>query len=162
MNEYTGFTEIGEMTNLSTQNATPANNKDTPSSPTPRAGRKTKIAAASKLGATIPPIILTLIENDIPVQIDKDGYLIGGFYGLSYGNTPIGFMRCKESADKPGVVLCYDHKNVQHEASSVSDFATIHSIIWSNYYKQEEYKIPDSLWIKLLISTGSLDMRPKK
>lgn len=109
---------------------------------------------------TLPKLIEIALEKDIPVYLTKDGYYVGGFYGLNSGNKK-GFAFAQDTSEANTLVF-YDSKNNQCAIRSFEDLVKFNSHVWSSFYKlSEDYKKPDSLWFGYMLEYNALNITPK-
>lgn len=100
---------------------------------------------------TLPKLIEELLEKNIPVNLSKNGYYIGGFYGLNSDNQHLGFALAQDTVEANTLVF-YDNKNNKHIIKSFEDLVKFNNVIWGVYFKlSEKYKKPDSLWFSYML-----------
>lgn len=109
---------------------------------------------------TLPKLIEEVLEKEMPVILSKDGYYIGGFYGLNSGNKK-GYVFAQDTSEANTLVF-YDSKNNQCSVKTFEELVRFNSHVWSAFYKSsEEYKKPDSLWFGYMLEFNALNITPK-
>lgn len=108
----------------------------------------------------IPKVIEAALENGIPVTLSKNGYFVGGFYGLNHDNQHQGFAFAQETSE-PNALVFYDSKNHRHLIKTFEDLVKFHNHVWGLFYKvSDEYKKPDMLWFSFMLQYGVLSITP--
>lgn len=109
---------------------------------------------------TLPKLIEEILEKDLPVFLSKDGYYVGGFYGLNPGSKK-GFAFAQDTSEANTLVF-FDSKNNPCAIRGFEDLVKFNSHIWSSFYKlSEDYKKPDSLWFGYMLEYNVLNITPK-
>lgn len=109
---------------------------------------------------TLPKLIEELLEKDIPVVLAKDGYYIGGFYGLNTHNKK-GYAFAQDTSEANTLVF-YDNKNNECAVKKFEDLVRFNSHVWSAFFKlSEDYKKPDSMWFGYMLEYNALSITPK-
>lgn len=109
---------------------------------------------------TLPKIIETALELNIPIQLSKNGYYIGGFYGLNSDNSFKGFAFGQDT-NEANTLVFYDNKNNKHLVKSFEDLVKFHNHIWGIYFKlSDSFKKPDNLWFGHMLQYGVLNITP--
>jgi hypothetical protein len=109
---------------------------------------------------TLPAIIEELLEKDFPVRLAKDGYYVGGFYGLNAETGNKGFAFGQDTSEANTLVF-YDSKNHKHVIKSFEDLVKFHNHVWGLFYKTaKEYQKPDTSWFSYMLEYGVLSITP--
>ena len=109
---------------------------------------------------TLPKLIEELLEKDIPVSLSKNGYYIGGFYGLN-ANSKKGFVFAQDTSEANTLVF-FDSKNSPCAVKNFEDLVKFHSHVWASFFKiSEEYKKPESMWFGYMLEYSVLNITPK-
>lgn len=105
---------------------------------------------------TMPKLIQELLDNDIPVLLIKEGYLVPGFYGATYDGQE-GVVLGKDSSGSE--MIFYDHKKKAHLIKTFNDLVVLNNHVWSAYHKGG-FTRPDPLWFAHLLNSGVLNISP--
>lgn len=113
----------------------------------------------------LPKLLEELIEKGIPVLLKKDGYAIGGFYGINnngYANiAEIDFNQSNiDKSHYEDSLIAYDVKNKPHLISSFDDLIKFHLLVWKSYLKQKEYCLLNSIWYPYIIQSPYISITP--
>ena len=113
----------------------------------------------------LPKLVEELIEKGIPVLLRKDGYAIGGFYGINdngYANiAEIDFNQSNiDKTQHADSLIAYDVKNKPHLISSFDDLIKFHLLVWKSYLKQKEYCLLNSIWYPYIIQSPYISITP--
>jgi hypothetical protein len=112
----------------------------------------------------IPTLIEDLLSKNIPVILDKEGYLVGGFYGAEVEGRKdigVGFVMLKD-ADQDGTFIAFDHKGKKHPVHGFHDLVVLNNNVWRGFYKQAEYRRAHPLWFDFMYEYGVLEIVPGK
>lgn len=108
----------------------------------------------------LPKVIDIALENNIPVTLSKNGYFLGGFYGLNHDNQHEGFAFAQETSEDNSLVF-YDMKGHKFLVKDFEDLVKFHNHVWGQFYKvSDSYKKPDMLWFGFLLQYGVLNITP--
>lgn len=108
----------------------------------------------------LPKIIEELLQKDVPVVLAKNGYYVGGFYGLNQEIGKAGFAFAQETSEFDTLVFV-DNKNHKHLVKSFEDLVKFNNHVWSIYFKlSEDYRKPDTLWFGYMLQYGVLSITP--
>lgn len=109
---------------------------------------------------TLPNLIEELLEKNFPVTLAKDGYMVGGFYGLGQDKGNKGFAFAQDTSEANCLVF-YDNKNHKHLVRSFNDLVKFNNHVWGLFFKQsDDYKRPDAMWFPHLLEQGVLNIMP--
>lgn len=112
----------------------------------------------------IPTLIEDLLAKNIPVILDKEGYLVGGFYGAEVEGRKdigVGFVMLKD-ADQEGTFIAFDYKGKKHPIHTFHDLVVLNNNVWRGFYKQAEYRRAHPLWFDFMYEYGVLEIVPGK
>lgn len=125
-----------------------------------------KLIASNTASTRILPVLVDeLINHGFDVRVTKDGYAVGGFYGLNDD----GFAVLKEvdftesELDKnqyENALIAIDNKNKSHLISNFDDLIKFHLVIWKSYFKQKEYMVLNSKWYPFVINSPYISITP--
>lgn len=115
----------------------------------------------AKPNRILPNIIEELLEKEIPVTLAKDGYYVGGFYGLNENIDKKGFAFAQETSEE-NTLLFVDSRNNKHLVRDFEDMVRFNNHVWGLFFKSEEYKKPDTLWFGYMLEHGVLNITPGK
>ena len=125
-----------------------------------------KLIASNAASTRILPVLVDeLINHGFDVRVTKDGYTVGGFYGLNDD----GFAVLKEidfaesELDKhqyENALIAIDNKNKSHLISNFDDLIKFHLVIWKSYFKQKEYMVLNSKWYPFVINSPYISITP--
>ena len=130
-----------------------------------KANAKKLIASNTASTRILPVLIDELVNHGFDVRVTKDGYAVGGFYGLNDD----GFAILKEvnftesELDKnqyENALIAIDNKNKSHLISNFDDLIKFHLIIWKHYFKQKEYMVLNSKWYPFVINSPYISITP--
>lgn len=109
---------------------------------------------------TLPALIEELLEKNFPVRLAKDGYYVGGFYGLNSETDNKGFAFAQDTSEANTLVF-YDSKNHKHVIKTFEDLVKFHNHVWGLFYKvAKEYQKPDTGWFSYMLEYGVLSITP--
>lgn len=112
----------------------------------------------------IPTLIEDLLSKNIPVILDKEGYLVGGFYGAEIEgrkDVGLGFVVLRD-ADQEGTFIAFDHKGKKHPIHTFHDLVVLNNNVWRGFYKQPEFRRAHPLWFDFMYEYGVLEIVPGK
>lgn len=112
----------------------------------------------------LPALIEDLLTKNIPIILDKEGYLIGGFYGAEVEgrkDVGLGFIMLKD-ADQEGTFIAFDHKGKKHQVHTFHDLVVLNNNVWRGFYKQTEFRRAHPLWFDFMYEYGVLEIVPGK
>lgn len=130
-------------------------------------GRKSKLEM-SNLGdisileypnRTLPKLIEELLEKEFTVLLSADGYYVSGFYGLNPKTDKAGFAFAQDTSEA-NVLAFEDAKGYKHIVRSFTDLVHFHSLVWSQFYKDDEYKKPNPKWLVHMLELGAVNITP--
>lgn len=107
----------------------------------------------------IPKVIEEALKNNIPVTLSKEGYYVGGFYGLNADTSNEGFAFANETSE-PDTLVFYDSKNHRHLVKNFDDLIKFNHHVWHLFHKSDEYKKPHILWFGFLLQNDLLNITP--
>ena len=144
------------------------NNNEQPSvkkTNTKKVNAKKLIASNTASTRILPNLIDELINYGIDVRVTKDGYSVGGFYGLNNDGfavlKEIDFTESELDQNQyENALIAIDNKNKSHLISSFDDLIKFHLLIWKNYFKQKEYMVLNSKWYPFVINSPYISITP--
>lgn len=109
---------------------------------------------------TLPKLIEELLEKNIPIILSKDGYYVGGFYGLGEGEKK-GFVFAKDTTEA-NTLAFIDNKGNFYSIKNFEELVKYNNHIWAAFYKlSDDYKKPNSLWFSYLLEYNVLNITPR-
>jgi hypothetical protein len=109
---------------------------------------------------TLPKLIEELLDKNIPVHLSKNGYYVGGFYGLNSENEHKGFAFAQDT-NEANTLVFLDNKGHKHIIRSFEDLVKFHNHVWGIYFKiSDSFKKPDNLWFGYMLQYGVLSITP--
>lgn len=150
------------------QSEFPTNNNEPPSvkkTNTKKVNAKKLIASNTASTRILPNLIDELINYDIDVRVTKDGYSVGGFYGLNNDGfavlKEIDFTESELDQNQyENALIAIDNKNKSHLICNFDDLIKFHLLIWKNYFKQKEYMVLNSKWYSFVINSPYISITP--
>ena len=132
---------------------------------TKKANAKKLIASNTASTRILPNLIDELINYDIDVRVTKDGYSVGGFYGLNNDGfavlKEIDFTESELDQNQyENALIAIDNKNKSHLIGNFDDLIKFHLLIWKNYFKQKEYMVLNSKWYPFVINSPYISITP--
>lgn len=110
---------------------------------------------------TIPKLLEEAIEKNFPVVLTKDGYLVGGFYGLNSNILGGGFAFAQDTS-LPNTLVFLDSKGAKHLVKNFEELVAFNSTVWGQFFKTSpDYKKPNSQWFPYMLEYGVLNISPK-
>ena len=125
-----------------------------------------KLIASNTASTRILPVLIDeLVNHGFDVRVTKDGYAVGGFYGLNDDGFAIlkevNFTESELDKNQYGnALIAIDNKNKSHLISNFDDLIKFHLVIWKNYFKQKEYMVLNSKWYPFVISSPYISITP--
>lgn len=109
---------------------------------------------------TLPKLLEELLEKDIPVHLSKNGYYVGGFYGLNSETNHKGFAFAQDT-NEANTLVFFDNKGHKHIVRTFEDLVKFHNHVWGIYFKlSNDFKKPDNLWFGYMLQYGVLSITP--
>ena len=132
---------------------------------TKKVNAKKLIASNTASTRILPNLIDELINYDIDVRVTKDGYSVGGFYGLNNDGfavlKEIDFTESELDQNQyENALIAIDNKNKSHLIGNFDDLIKFHLLIWKNYFKQKEYMVLNSKWYPFVINSPYISITP--
>ncbi len=105
----------------------------------------------------LPRLIRELIENDIPVTLSKDGYILEGWY--EHGKVT---LNSKRSTVEQGTTIWTLTSRYGQIGScsiySLGNLVSLHFGVWQIYQDRcNDWKQPQKLWIPLMVKFGCIE-----
>ena len=122
---------------------------------------KSEFEVLKNLNRILPDLINKLIDDGFDIKLTKNGYAIGGFYGLK-GTSGIGWADIYETDDE-NVLCLLDHKKQKTFVKSINDIVLFNHYIWKSFYNKnkEDYALTvDNIWFKYLNQANLLTYSP--
>lgn len=107
---------------------------------------------------SVPKLIQEVIDHGIPVLLNREGYLIPGFYGSTHSGQ-VGVVYAQDT-EKSSEMLFFDHKNRKHVISSFKELVELNNTVWGSFYREKEYSTPNQMWFPHLMNFGVLNISP--
>lgn len=98
------------------------------------------------LADKLPAIVQSLVENGIPVTIEDEGFLLGGFY--KHGSVLLYPVEAPERGNHEWEIV--DRYDKKHPIHMFSDIVELNYDIWNEDYDP-------GIWGPLLIKYGHLE-----
>lgn len=118
----------------------------------------------------LPVVIEEVIGLGFDVIVNKNGYLLSGFYGcdprasglISNDNDKyVGYVLLVDST-QGDIMIGFDHKGKKHSIANMDDLIKLNHHIWKAFIKDSNYKQVNTRWFKFLYEKGMLEINPKK
>lgn len=130
-------------------------------------GRKSKIEMSNLGDITVlevpnrklPKLIEELLEKDFTVILSANGYYISGFYGINPKSDKIGFAFAQDTSELNTLAL-EDAKGYKHIVKDFKELVHFHSLVWSQFYKDDGYKKPNPKWLSHMLELGAVNITP--
>lgn len=107
----------------------------------------------------LPKLIEEVLLKGFSVQLSSNGYYIGGFYGINAKTDKLGFVFAQDTSDSTALAF-EDAKGYKHLVHSFEELVHLHSYIWSQFYKEEEYRRANPQWLQYLLEMNAASISP--
>ena len=108
---------------------------------------------------TLPKLIEELLEKEFIVLLSADGYYVSGFYGLNPKSENFGFAFAQDTTETNALAF-EDAKGYKHLVRNFTELVHFHSLVWSQFYKEDEYKKPNAKWLSHMLELGAVNITP--
>lgn len=105
----------------------------------------------------LPRLIEELLGKGFQVMLSKDGYFIGGFYGINAKINKTGFVFAQDTTDD-NILAFEDAKGYKHPIRNFEELVRFHSLVWSQFYK--EYPRADMQWLGYMLELNAANISP--
>ena len=107
----------------------------------------------------LPKLIEELLEKDFTVILSSDGYYISGFYGISTQPDKLGFALAQDTSEVNALAL-EDSRGYKHLVRNFTELVHFHSLVWSQFFKDDNYKKPNPQWLPHMLELGAVNITP--
>lgn len=121
---------------------------------------KEKVKISKTPNRLLPPLIELIMEKGISVKLTKEGYLIGGFYGLNNGYLQLFEQDSTSTISNVDALIAMDNRKKMHVINHFDDLIKMNLTIWKVYSKEKEFKHLDNEWYPHIIGSEFISITP--